>query len=70
MEEIFVQPSELESARALWKKVATENDWGSDPFYVQVWVDDTGLVQDSVAFKGMDHDIVLLEEEDEDEEEH
>jgi len=68
MEEIFVQPAELESARALWKKVATENDWDSDPFYVQVWVDDTGLVKDSVSFKGMDHDIFLPAEEDEKEE--
>jgi len=68
MEEIFVQPSELESTRAFWKQVATKNDWDADPFYVQVWVDDTGLVKDSVSFKGMDHDIVLPAEEDEEEE--
>jgi len=63
-----VNKKQLENSREHWARVAKENGWYTEPFYIQVWVEDDGSVEDSVAFKGMDHDIIVPYEEDEEEE--
>lgn len=58
---------DLEKSRAFWAKVAKENGWYQEPFYVQVWVDPTtGLVKDSVSSRGMTQDVIVDWEEWED----
>jgi len=51
----------VEDCRQFWAKVAQENGWYVEPFYVQVWVDSDGAITDSVSHKGMTQDVVIEE---------
>lgn len=51
----------IEEHRKFWAKVAKENGWYKEPFYVQVWVDENGTITDSVSHRGMTDDIVAEE---------
>ena len=59
---------QVEKAREFWAKVAKDNGWYQEPFYVQVWVNPTtGVVMDSVSSRGMTEDVIVdWEEWDED----
>lgn len=50
---------QIEDHRQWWAKIAEENGWYSQPFFVQVWVDDEGEITDSVSYKGLNRDFVL-----------
>ena len=56
---------DLEKSREFWAKVAKENGWYHEPFYVQVWVDPTTrIVSDSVSSREFSQDhIVWLKDE-------
>jgi hypothetical protein len=56
----------IEDCREIWAKVAKENDWYTEPFYVQVWVNHRGEITDSVSFRGMTEDIIVLDNDEED----
>ena len=58
----------IEQARTFWAKVAKDNDWYSEPFFVQVWLNPDGTMNDSVSTRALtqDHVIQLTEWEDED----
>lgn len=51
----------IEEHRKFWAKVAKENGWYKEPFYVQVWVDKNGTITDSVSHRSMTEDIVVEE---------
>lgn len=51
----------IEEHRKFWADVAKKNDWYTEPFYVQVWVDADGDITDSVAHRAMTEDIVIEE---------
>jgi hypothetical protein len=51
----------IEDARKFWAKVARENGWYAEPFYVQVWTDTAGNIIDSVSTVGMDRDHVVVD---------
>lgn len=51
----------IETARKYWAGIARANGWYVRPFFVQVWLKKDGTAQDSVAFKGMTGDIILIE---------
>lgn len=51
----------IEEHREFWAKIARENGWYKEPFYVQVWVDSEGAITDSVSHRGMPQDIVVEE---------
>ena len=53
----------LEEKRQFWAKVAQENGWYKEPFYVQVWVDEAGKVIDSVSHRDLTSDLVIQEKE-------
>ncbi|NTU72558.1 hypothetical protein HGB07_00035 [Candidatus Roizmanbacteria bacterium] len=53
--------TEIEKNRAFWAKIAKANGWYVEPFYVQVWIDKTGSVTDSVSHIGLTKDIVVEE---------
>ena len=54
-------PQELiEEQRLFWAEVARKNDWYQEPFYVQVWLDDEGSLDDSISFQGLTEDVVLV----------
>ena len=59
----------IEQARTFWATVAKKNGWHSEPFFVQVWLNPDGTLQDSVSTRALtqDHVIQLTEWEDEDE---
>jgi hypothetical protein len=48
----------IEDKREFWAKIAKNNGWYSEPFYVQVWVNREGKIIDSVSFQGLDRDII------------
>jgi len=50
---------QIEEHRIWWTKVAKENGWYAQPFFIQVWLDDNGEVVDSVSYRGLDRDLVL-----------
>ncbi|MCA9333288.1 hypothetical protein KDA00_05455 [Candidatus Saccharibacteria bacterium] len=50
---------QIEEHRKWWAEVAKENGWYTQPFFIQVWVDAEGEVEDSVSYKGLDQDWVL-----------
>ena len=53
----------IEEHRAVWAKLAKKNGWYTEPFYVQVWVDEYGEVIDSVSYKGITEDSIVVDEE-------
>lgn len=48
----------IELKRELWAGIAKEGGWYSEPFHVQVWVNEEGEIVDSVSFRGLDRDII------------
>lgn len=54
-----VKNSSLEFHRRHWKKVAKENGWDRDPFFVQIWIDKKGRIRDSVSYTILKRDIFL-----------
>ena len=51
----------IEEERNFWINIAKANNWYVEPFYVQVWFNYNGDVEDSVSFKGIEGDIILDE---------
>lgn len=50
----------IEVHRTYWAKIARDNGWYTDPFYVQVWVRrKDGVIIDSVSFAGITGDVVI-----------
>ena len=52
----------VDEHREYWAEVAKKNGWYKEPFYVHVWVDKDGFVEDSVSYQGMTEDIIIKEE--------
>ncbi|OGL23562.1 hypothetical protein A2791_01835 [Candidatus Saccharibacteria bacterium RIFCSPHIGHO2_01_FULL_46_30] len=50
---------QIERHRRFWVQVAEQYDWYTEPFYIQVWLDDKGDVADSVSHIGMTSDIII-----------
>jgi hypothetical protein len=50
---------DIETARAKWAGIARANGWYTEPFYVQIWVDEDGKITDSVSFQGLIGDRIL-----------
>jgi hypothetical protein len=53
----------IEQCRQFWAKIAKDNGWYKEPFFVQVWLDSDGNVTDSVSHQGLTQDHVLNEED-------
>ena len=52
---------EIENQRKFWAKIARANNWYVEPFFVQVWVNESGDIVDSVSHIGLTEDIVIEE---------
>jgi hypothetical protein len=52
---------DIETHRELWATIAKKNNWYTEPFFVQLWVNDSGDVLDSVAHGGMTHDVIVVD---------
>lgn len=46
-----------EECREIWAKVAKENGWYSEPFYIQTFVNVKGEIMDAVSFGGLTEDL-------------
>lgn len=53
--------SKVEEARDFWSKVAKDNDWYVEPFHVQMWIDKDGKVLDSVSYRDMTRDYIIID---------
>ena len=49
----------IEDCRTFWSKIARENGWYVEPFYVHVWIDGDGVIIDSVSHRDMTQDVVI-----------
>ena len=49
----------IETHRAMWAGIAKENGWYAEPFHIQVWQDEAGNITDSVASRGLAHDVII-----------
>lgn len=50
---------DIEIHRQFWAKVAKDNGWYQEPFYVQIWVNKDGTIADSVAFRTLTQDVIV-----------
>lgn len=51
----------IEDARQAWAHIAKENGWYTEPFYVQIWVNEEGEISDSVSTRSLTQDIIVQE---------
>lgn len=51
----------IECRREQWATIARKNGWYAEPFYIQVWVSPEGTISDSVAYRGAESDIIIVE---------
>lgn len=56
-------PQNIDKIREFWATVAKKNDWHTEPFFVQVWINKSGEITDSVSYPGLDRDYVLNEDD-------
>ena len=56
-----VLKTEIEKHREFWAKIAKANNWYTEPFHVQVWIDKDGNVTNSVSHIALTKDIVVEE---------
>lgn len=56
---IIISKFEVEKNRELWAKVAKENGWYHEPFYIQIWVNKSGTIIDSVSFYPIKKNFVV-----------
>jgi len=54
-----IDEKEFNQHRKLWADIAKKRGWYQEPFFIQVWIDETGKIQDSVSFRGIDKDYVI-----------
>lgn len=52
----------IEEHRTVWAELAKKRGWYTEPFYVQIWVDEYGEVIDSVSYKGMTEDSIVVDD--------
>ena len=57
----MVLSTKVEKARDFWSKVAKDNGWYVEPFYVQVWMDKDEEVLDSVSHRDMPRDLIIID---------
>ena len=50
---------QIEEHRKWWAEVAKENGWYTQPFFIQVWLDKDGEIEDSVSYKDMKRDYII-----------
>ncbi|WP_164969726.1 hypothetical protein [Arcobacter sp. F2176] len=56
----MTKAEKIEEERKFWAKIAKENKWYKEPFYVQVWFDKDDDVEDSIyAPKNAINDIII-----------
>jgi hypothetical protein len=53
----------IEQCRQFWAEVAKKNGWYKEPFFVQVWVDSSGEITDSVSHRGLKYDLILNDDD-------
>ena len=56
----MTKEEKIEKEREFWAKIAKERKWYREPFYVQVWFDEFGDVDDSIyASANATNDIII-----------
>ena len=54
-----MRDEQIEKHRLKWSKLAKENGWFKEPFFIKVWIDENNNILDSVSFIGMEEDIII-----------
>jgi len=58
--DIIVKRSDIELHRNSWKKVAEQHNWYKEPFYIQIWFNSNGTINDSVSVRDVMTEDVLI----------
>jgi hypothetical protein len=54
-----INKMEFDYHKNKWIAVARNNNWYAEPFHIQVWVNKSGNIVDSVSVRGLDKDYVI-----------
>lgn len=54
-----IDEKEFNQHREFWANIAKTRGWYQEPFFIQVWIDETGKIQDSVSFRGITKNHVI-----------
>jgi hypothetical protein len=57
--------SDIEKHRKQWAETAQKNNWYAQPFFIQVWVNQHGIITDSLSHIGMKQDFIIDTDTDE-----
>ena len=60
---VLPSPRQVEDCREFWAKIARENGWYKEPFFVQVWHNAYGEITDCVSYSNLDRDYVVEDED-------
>lgn len=60
-----ISKRDLDHHKTTWSAVAQNNLWYTEPFFIQVWVNNRGEIVDSVSVRGLDKDYVFDQNTDE-----
>lgn len=58
--EVTVKRSDIEFHRNYWKNLAQRTNWYKEPFYIQIFVNQNGTVNDSVSVRDIMTKDVLI----------
>jgi len=61
---IQINKKDIETQRNFWANIAKKHGWYKEPFYVQIWFNQLGKVEDSISFQNMTQDIFVSYETD------
>jgi hypothetical protein len=55
----ILKKSMIETHRRVWADAAKKNNWYTEPFFIQMWVEMDGKLQDSVSTRTLTKDVVI-----------
>lgn len=55
---IIISKEDYNKYNDFWANIAKKRGWYQEPFFIQIWVDAEGKIQDAVSYKGIDKDYV------------
>ena len=55
---IIISKEDYNKYNDFWANIAKKRNWYQEPFFVHIWVDASGKIQDAVSYKGIDKDYV------------
>lgn len=55
---IIISKEDYNKHKDFWANMAKKRGWYQEPFFIHIWVNGKGEIQDSVSYKGISKDYV------------